>query len=120
MVPWSLVLAIVLLLGVVTCVALIGILNRNNSLKNTTPIAVNPVTSATKQNCQAIRTPCDPQNPNSCSASCDEQELRCVNLDAITPSAAGKEVNGGGYVCLPEIPSIACNVDNGGVYVWTG
>lgn len=119
-VSWPLILAIALLVGIVTSIFLIIILNRNNALKNTDPVSINPVSANQKVNCVEIRTPCDPQDSNSCAHSCNETELKCLNLDAITPSPSGKAINGGGYVCLPEIPEITCNLQNGGVYVWTG
>jgi len=119
-ISWSIILAIILLIGVIVSISLIVLLNRNNALKNTDPISVNPVEANQKVNCAEIRTPCDPQDPNSCAHSCNETELKCLNLNAITPSPAGKAINGGGYVCLPEIPQLTCNLQNGGVYVWTG
>lgn len=119
-ISWSLVSAIGLLVGIMVSIFLIIILNRHNALKNTDPIAVNPVEINQKNNCVETRTPCNPQDPNSCAHSCNETELKCLNLDAITPSPSGKAINGGGYVCLPEIPEMTCNLQNGGVYVWTG
>jgi hypothetical protein len=120
MVSGSLILAIVLLVGIISSIFLILFLNRNNALKNTDPISVNPVEINQKVNCKQERTPCDPADPNSCAHSCNETELKCLNLDSITPSTFGKQINGGGFVCLPEIPEITCNLQNGGVYVWSG
>jgi len=91
----------------------------NKKEYNPEPVLVNPVTNSEKQKCTEIRTPCDPQDLNSCNSSCDEQQLKCVDLNSFT-DIQGRQINGGGYACLPYYPDKTCNLNHGGVYVWTG
>lgn len=88
--------------------------------QDTTKTVVNPSVSSKKISCSTVRTPCDPNNANSCSQVCnDPEEMMCVNLDQLQPS--DKNVNGGGYVCLPKSPDTTkCDQNKGGAYVWTG
>jgi hypothetical protein len=85
----------------------------------------NPMSAQSKATCVNTKTPCDPNDSNSCNNSCTEQELMCVNLDDYQPSItksgeAPKNINGGGHVCLPSRPNLDCNFNNGGAIVWTG
>lgn len=87
----------------------------NNSVVS----VINPMSGFTPVPCSSVRTPCNPNDPQSCNNSCTEQGLTCTNLSAFQSSISGN-VNGGGYVCLPETPLLECNLNNGGALTWTG
>lgn len=72
-----------------------------------------PSTASPKNKCVSVKTPCDKQDPNSCDNSCDEEGMYCVDLSEYGDKS-------GGSVCLPLKPNIDCNVQNGGINVWTG
>lgn len=116
---WQLLLVILLIVGVIGVIILINRLSLNNKLTDTTSTLINPVSVAFKKDCQQVRTPCNPKDPNSCNNACTEEQLECVLLDNINPPGGGK-INGGGAVCLKGYPKIKCNINHGGVYVWTG
>jgi hypothetical protein len=92
---------------------------KKSNLFNNEDINVNPATISEKKKCVSNRTECNPADPESCNNSCTETELTCVKLQDYTPTG-GNKINGGGYVCLPEIPNINCNKNRGGVLAWTG
>lgn len=119
---WSVVIVIIILLVTIGIFIWITKLEKKNSLLDTQKVLVNPVNNPFKtKDCRSVRTACNPKDPNSCNNSCDEQELKCVILDNINPSGAtASTINGGGAVCLPDYPKIECDVNHGGVYVWTG
>jgi hypothetical protein len=117
---WQLWLVIGIFIGTVVILVLIDTLSKKNKLTNTSPTMINPVNNPLAKDCLSERVACNPKDPSSCSKSCNNvQEMKCVILDNIT-SPEGKAINGGGYVCLEDYPTIKCNIDKGGVYVWTG
>ena len=91
-------------------------------LYNTDPVWVQPGKKGAKTDCLKNRTQCNPSDPNSCSQTCNNsEELSCINLDLFNSknNEKGKKINGGGYVCLPQIKN-NCDLDKGGIYAWTG
>ena len=91
-------------------------------LYNTDSVWIQPGKKGTKTDCLKNRTQCNPSDPNSCSQTCNNsEELSCINLDLFNSknNEKGKKINGGGYVCLPQIKN-NCDLDKGGIYAWTG
>lgn len=71
---------------------------------------INPSTTYIKNNCSSVRTPCDKTDRSSCSTQCSNtEEMSCVDMD-----------DGSGSFCLPSNVNTPCNLDNGGIRVWTG
>jgi hypothetical protein len=91
----------------------------NSSLYNVDSIQINPVSESVKQDCKSVRTTCNILDPNSCSKSCNEQQLSCIDMNAIGGSDTNN-INGGGTVCLPQPISLSCDITKGGIYVWQG
>jgi len=78
-----------------------------------------PFQTSLKPNCKDVRTSCDPANPNDCSNKCNDfQKMVCTNIGDLQPSSGN--TNGGGYVCLPEVPTISCDTSKGGAQIWMG
>lgn len=117
---------IILLISLIILFFIIRSLLSYNSI-STDKTIVNPMKDAFKVDCVHTRTPCDPNDLNSCSRSCNNpEEMQCINLDLFQPiikdsTGKTKDVNGGGYVCLPKQPDNEhCDFSNGGALVWTG
>ena len=107
---------ILILLGILTIIFIwLWYTIYSQKSRGTDRTVVIPSTSSQgiKKKCISTRTPCDKYDPNSCNNSCDEQNLICVDLSTVGDSS-------GGSVCLPTEPDTSCNIQNGGVNVWTG
>jgi hypothetical protein len=80
------------------------------TVNNPARVNINPSTTYMKNDCSSVRTPCDKTDRSSCSASCNNtEEMTCVDMD-----------DGSGSFCLPSNVKTPCNLENGGIRVWTG
>jgi len=115
-----------LFLGVVLLILVILYGAINSSIQKQYPPDdfgnVVPFKTSEKPYCAYTRTSCDPTIPSDCANKCldsNASTFKCVNLNSNQPSG-GSNVNGGGYVCLPEEPTNECVIENGGANIWTG
>jgi len=78
-----------------------------------------PFQTSQKPICAYTRTSCETNEDciNKCNDS-NRNQLVCTDVNKLQPD--NTNINGGGKICLPPVPTVSCNVKNGGALLWTG